>query len=765
MIKRFAAFISQHPKRVTIAFAVITAFLMVQFAQLRFDFTPQAMFSKRADAYAFYSSFIEEFGSDEKFFLLVIQGDDIFTPRGIALLDEITRELEDLADLKNTKSLANTPEIRNTGKEDLSILPFLDPPPETRRDYADLRERALQNKLFQRLYISPDGNTVGVITQMADHIDKVDQMRPVVEHVEDIIAGKSMEYPEFEIMLGGVPFVRVDMIRLLLRDQMLFIPLSFMILIIVSFLLFRSIQGVVLPLVTVMFIVVWGLGILRLGGGKMDILTNSLPTLMVIIGIADSIHLLGRYNEEIRRGLSREEAVYQSVRHIGIACLLTSITTAIAFSSLGISTNELLSRFGIFAALSIMAAYVVTITLLPILLLRWGRTAAPGKGRPQGGERLEPVLERCAGICSRHRRLIFTLGIGIVIFSFFGALRTGMSNNLFEFYKEDSAVYKANLVMEESLSGIIPYAISFRGEEDLFKDPGFLKKVYLLQQDLEKEPLVGKSLSLASIVREMHRAFNAEGMPENAMPTSREAVAQYLLLYSMSGHEEELERLVNHDHSWGSIDVRCRSADSDIISEHLSKVKGLVRSYFPEEVTPFQVTVTGAGVFAYQTLDDLMLDMVKSVFMAIVIIFIVITLEFRSLRIGLMSMIPNLIPVLFTYGIMGWMGIKLELSTIIVFTISLGIAVDDSIHFLVRFREEARKGRDIEQALQAAFKGAGSAILFTTIILVLGMGVLCLSSLPPTTRFAYLTATTLTSALIADLFLLPSCILIFRFKI
>jgi predicted RND superfamily exporter protein len=233
----------------------------------------------------------------------------------------------------------------------------------------------------------------------------------------------------------------------------------------------------------------------------------------------------------------------------------------------------------------------------------------------------------------------------------------------------------------------------------------------------------------------------------------------------MSGHEEELERLVNQDYSWGNIDVRCKSADSDIIGAHLRSVERWIHSIFPDEETSFQIHLTGVGVFAYSTLDDLIGDMIRSVFMAVGIIFIVITLEFRSLRIGLMSMIPNLIPVLLTYGAMGWMGIKLELSTVVVFTISLGIAVDDSIHFLVRFREEFRKHGDHEQAIRGAFQGAGKAIVHTTVILVLGLGVLSLSALPPTTKFAYLTATTLTSALLADLFVLPACILIFKSKL
>ena len=158
-------------------------------------------------------------------------------------------------------------------------------------------------------------------------------MSPVVEQVESIIARQAAKYPDFAIMAGGVPYMRVDMIRLLLRDQIRFTPLCLIMVVAVSYLMFRYIQGVVLPLVSVMFIVIWGLGILHLAGGKIDVLTNSLPILVMIIGVADSIHLLGRYDEEIQRGRTRKEAAYEAVRYIGVACLLTSFTTAIAFAS------------------------------------------------------------------------------------------------------------------------------------------------------------------------------------------------------------------------------------------------------------------------------------------------------------------------------------------------------------------------------------------------------------------------------------------------
>ena len=763
-MERFARLITEHPKRVALVFVLLTVFFGLQLLHLQVDFTPQAMFNKRDPDFKVYESFVEQFGSDDSFLLLLLRGGEIFSPRGMALLEELTERLDAIDDLKNIRSLSNLPEIRHTGKEGFSVIPFMDPPPQSPGDYRELRARAIGNPLYHRLYISSDGNTAAITAELRDGVEQVDQVRSVVEKVEAIADGVIGSYPEFEVLPGGIPYVRVDIIRCLLSDQMKFLPICAVMLFCVSYLTFRRLREVFLLMGTVTFIIIWGIGILSLCGGEINVLTSTLPSLVMIIGVADSIHLMRRYDEEIRKGRTRTEAIYWAVRHIGAACFFTSFTTAVAFASLGVSTNALLSSYGIYASLAILAAYAVTLTLLPLLLTRWGRQPRSDSREAPRDDRLGRLLDRSANFCIRHPRGLFFVGLAVVVFSLFGALRTGMSNSLFEFYRKDSPVYQSNLAIEESLAGITPYGISFEGEQGLFKDPDFLERLSLLQEHLEKDPLVRKTLSLADFIEQMHWAFHGEDS-EQAIPSTREAVAQYLLLYSLSGNEEDLARFVSDDYAWGNVDVRCDSEDSDVVSSHINNVKETVRSLFSGEGNPIRFHITGIGVFAFKTLDNLMQDMIKSVFMACVIIFIVIAVEFRSLRIALISMIPNLIPVLFTYGVMGWLGIKLQLSSVVVFSISLGIAVDDSIHFLVRFREEFAKHGDHEKAIQGAFRGAGRAIVYTTVILVLGLGVLTLSSLPPTVRFAYLTATTLTSALLADLFVLPACILVFRTRV
>ncbi len=757
--------IVRHPGRVFVAFALLTCFFAFQLLHLRVDFTPQATFNKRDPEYKLYESFVEAFGSDDTILVLLVRGEKLFSPAGLALLQELTGRLEALDELKQVRSLANLPEIRHTGGDGFSVFPFTDPPPENPAEFRELRSRALRNPLYQRLYISPDGTTTAVTVELMEGMDRIDEIRAVVEKVEAIAEEVGGGAERFEILPGGIPFVRVDMVRLLLRDQMKFMPMCGFMLILVSYLIFRSARAVAMLLGTVFFITVWAMGILSLCGGELDVLTSTLPTLVMIIGVADSIHLMGRYEEEIRRGHARKEAVYRAVRQIGGACFFTTLTTAMAFASLGVSSNAMLSHFGIFSSLAVVSAYGVTLSFLPLLLLRWGTLSVPGERETGSRDRLGRVLDRCANLCIRRPGVLFLAGLAVFFVSLLGAFRTGMSNDLFEFYREDSPVVRSNRAIEESLAGVIPYSVTFQGDPGLFKDPEFLEKMWRVQRRIEEEPLVRKSLSLADLIREMKWAFHGEAS-ERELPSSREAVAQLLLLYSLSGNQDELDRLVDDDYARGNIDVRTRSTDSGEMGAHIRRAREILREEFPEGSEhrghPLQSHITGVGVFAFKTLDNLMRDMIRSIFMACGIIFLVIAVEFRSLRIALMSSIPNLIPVLFTYGSLGWLGIQLELSTVVVFTISLGIAVDDSIHFLVRFREEFAAHGDRERAIRSAFRGAGRAIAYTTVILVLGLGVLGFSSLPPTVRFAALTAATLLSALLADLFVLPACIMLFR---
>ncbi len=761
----FARYITRHPGKVAIAFAVATCFMMFQLIHLRADFTLEAIFNKKSPEYKFYEPFSERFGKDDRLLVIMARGDDIFTPRGLTLLEEVTDLLQSIPELHNIYSLANIPEIRHAGEEGFSVDPFLDPPPQTPEEYQELRDRALQNQLYLRLYISPDARTGTVMAETIEDIQTVDEVRVVIEKLEDIITNLSNKYPDFELMLAGIPYVRVDIVRKLISDQMRFLPICFIVTTIIAYLTFRYIRSVVLILTTVMGILIWGMGILSFGGGEINVMNNILPALLMIIGVADSIHLIVRYDEEIRNGLARRGAIALAVRHIGVACFFTSFTTAIGFASLGISTNDLLSHFGIFASTGILAAYVVTITFLPLLLIRWGRKDVLNNKFRQGRYGLERILDGCADFCISHKWILFIIGMLIVIFSFIGGLRTGITNNLFEFHKEGTVVFQSNQVLEESLAGIIPYRISLRGENDLFKDPDFLERISALQQSLEKEPIVQKTLSLADFVKEMNWAFHGEGEAGKTIPASREVIAQYLFLFSLFDNAENIERLVDQGYGWGNIAIRCKNTASEIFLQHIETVKERIRTLFPEAGDDIDINITGDTIFIIKSIDNLMLDMMKSLIMAFVFIFFVIGLEFRSVRIALISIIPNIIPIVLTYGAIGWLGVKLEMTTIVVFTISLGIAVDDSIHFLMRFREEFHKDGNHENAIRVAFRGAGRAIVYTTVILVLGLGVLTLSSLPSTAKLAYLTATTLTSALLADLFILPACILIFRPRI
>ncbi len=765
-MKYFARFLISHPRIVGVVFGLMTCFFAYHLSQLKADFSPQNMFSVRSEAFDYYRDFVDQFGADDNFFIILVQGDDMFTPRGLAVLSELTEALEDMGSLQDTRSLTNLPEIRPDSNQGISIKPFLDPAPQTAADFSAIKERALKNSLFLGLYVSSDGTAAAVSTELITGIEEIAQIEEIVENIEALISGLQKKYPDFRIIISGIPFLRVDSIRLLIADQILFIPISFIIVLVVSYLTFRRKRPVLFIFVTVVFILVWGLGLMSFGGGEINMLTNVLPILVMIIGVADGIHLLVRYDEEVAISTVHREAVSRTVEHIGMACLFTSITTAVGFASLVASRNIALNRFGIFSAMAILTAYVVTIHLLPLLLLKWGH---PGLTVDRKGLPKDPfavLLNRCSGLVIRHPKIIYATGLAFVVFSLFGAFRTGISTNPFQFHKKTSVTFQNNLVLEKALAGIIPYSISFKGPEDLFKDPDFLSRMSLLQASLKQSPIVGKTLSLADFVQETRLAFYGGAEAADAEPLTREAVAQFLLLLSMSADgDAQLDKLVSPDYGWGSISVRCRASDSDEFFKHVQEVQTEIQALFPPQDATVTVSLTGDGVFVSESIHGLLTDMVRSIITAFVIIFALIAIEFRSLQMALISIVPNIIPVLLTYGMMGWLGVDVEMTSVVVFTLSLGIAVDDSIHFLVRFREEFRRTGSYDTAVENTFRSAGKAIVQTTLILVLGALVLTLSALPPITRFSYLTATTLTSALLADLFVLPACILIFRPRI
>jgi predicted RND superfamily exporter protein len=517
-------------------------------------------------------------------------------------------------------------------------------------------------------------------------------------------------------------------------------------------LLYRSIYEVAVPMLSVGLSAGYTVGLMSLFEVPIDILSNVLPLLVMVYGVADAVHLLGRVHEQMRRGEARDLAIRTAVRHLGLACLLTSATTSIGFASLLTGSMNILRRFGLFAAVGVMVAYVVTLVIAPLgVSLRPQR--APGRSYVAALPWLDRLLSAIASFAIARRRPLLVCATLLVAGTILVGSRVEVNNYLLGIYHDDNPTAIATRLAERKLEGVVRMQVSLQGKPGSIKNPAVLGAMQRLQDWLGRRPEVTSTISLATYVRELHRVVVGEA----AVPETREGVASLLL---MAEGEERLGRFVDYPYSKARILIGMRDVGARSYLPLVEEVEERLPPLFSE--LGIEAHVTGTSLVAYRGLDRLVYDLLKSLSVAFVIIGALLALVFRSVKIGLLSLIPNVLPLTTGLGYMAVVGMRLEPATVIIFSIAFGIAVDDTIHFFARYREEIQNGAAPGEAVRNTLRTAGRAMVFTSLVLITGFSVTLTSNFPGSAHFGELGGVILATALVTDLLVTPACLLVFK---
>jgi hypothetical protein len=559
----------------------------------------------------------------------------------------------------------------------------------------------------------------------------------------------------FPVYFSGFPVIQEEYTDKGLLEAWRFFVMSAGILCLFLYAAFRSSLGLYVPQLTVITSVIVLLGFMSLCGQEINLINNVIPSLLLVYGIADSIHLIHRYYEELGQGLSKREALIVVVRRMGIACFMTSFTTAVGFFSLTTATIGIIKGFGFFAGIGIFMAYLATIVLLPILL-SFHPTPRQGLGRTIDRGVMARALTQVARVNERFPKTLVFLGGLLFVVSALLCTRVHMESFILEELAEDNPIVQANEILDREMAGIFPYQVQIApGSEGGAWEPDFLKRVDRLQSYIASQPWIRKTFSVVTLLKEMHQAMNGGDPAFHRVPETRELVAQYLLLYSMSGDPEDLDALITPDGSY----LRLACQGMDMGTRAFFALKTLTEQKAEKLFEPpASYHVTGRSLLANRALNNIVRDMLVSFLSAFGIIFLAVTLLYRSVKAGLITMIPNVIPLVVTLGFMGLFGITLRVSTVVAFAICLGMAVDDTIHYLTRFREELHRTGDYVASMYKTLESAGRAIVLTTSMLIAGFLVFLSSDFKATHDFGLLSSVALTSSLIGSLVFLPAAL-------
>ncbi len=651
--------------------------------------------------------------------------------------------------VKQVHSLANANKIVGTS-EGIEITPLLQDLESTSLE--TIRERALEDELFNGYLVSADATFTTIVVAFQDMT--VLETDRAVRQVEEIIyKGKPAG---LNILFCGDIMMMSEFNRYAKQNQTIFPLLIMLIITAFMFILFRSFSRVVIVLAVVGICLCWALGFNCILGFSVNVVTGMLIPLVIILSIADCIHIIEYFDEVRADGADEREAFIETVRYITIPCFITSVTTAIGLVSLATSPIEAVKNFGIGSAAGIMFAFIVSILTVPLLL-----TLVPGAKKLREAAGWRALLKRVSRVNDHRTNAVLVVTVlGFIVFGL-GIAWMQVETNQMEWFPKDSPFYLASMEIDRDLSGAGDLEVLISGEEGILKDPDVLKRMDSLAGEIKDYPLVEKILSLPVYIKRINMALHDDNPAENRVPDRQALIAQELFLFSLSdAGRQELQRLVTPDYARGRIAVKIRiqSTRSRDIVDLANSIEKRARELFAG--TGVTVHVNGIS-FMYNILYKYLLEsQVKSFAIAFVLVTVILFVIFRSTLYGALSITPNLLPIIFIIGLMGWMGITLNVGTVMVASVALGIALDDTIHYLTRFRKElASSSCSLQEVASMTTVFTGKAIIFTSVVNIAGFLVPMLSGFQPTRQFGLLVAMTLSFALAADLFVLPASII------
>ncbi len=739
---------------IIILLAIIVTSLLAKHSMPPTDNSMDIWLESSDPAYRAYMAYQDQFESEE-FIILVFHGPDIFSQQNLQVLQRLTLGLENIEGIDRVMSLTNAEELRSLSDGTLESVPLVGTEiPSDSETIKKIRDYALNSPFYIDNLISRDAETTAVYGIVSDR--DIGARRRMLEKIEVMVRAEEKE--NHKIYLSGSPVMDAEFERMSEEDSITFTFVTSFMIVAILYILYRSLSGVFLPLLVVGLATIWTLGLYGFLGHTLNMMTIMLPAVILAISVADAIHLMCQYNDEhLERPGDKQQALIRTLGKVGVPCLFTSMTTAIGFGSFIISEIGPVRLNGVFTALGIMLAFLVTVTLLPALLC-YLKPLKITHRKGEGGDWVSRWLEASIRVVDRRPKAIICIGFVVLVISLIGITKLKRETNSIEFFKKTSPFRISLEFIEKKLTGTFSLEILFEGPPDSLKDPAVLAKVEDLRDYLHAQPSITKTLHINDLLMEMNRIMHDGDEAFYTLPATRNEVAQYLLLYEMTGGET-LNMLMNHDHSLARLSIRSISMPIESAKELIEALAQRLERSFNG---PVQANITGIVPLWIKVDSYLLTSQTQSFFIAATGIFIMMCILMRSLRVGLLSMIPNLFPIVVTMGVMGWTGIRLDTATIMITSVALGIAVDDTIHFLARFRRELAICNDYDEALHRTIRTIGRAIFFTSIILFWGFISLTFGHFKPTIYFGFLTSLTMIVALVGDIFLLPVLLKLFR---
>jgi hypothetical protein len=755
LASRFGAWLVRRKLAVVAFFAVLTGLSAALLPSLRFDFRPEAMLQFNDEEEAFAQQFAQTFGSDDALLLLVLRAKSgsMLDPDGLSLLYRATARAESSEAVAGVYSLVRVPRAEAASGAAALLLGKAPPPlieglPVYPEDAARVQHAVQRSQLLRGQLISKDGKTALVVLSLRPEFTAPLQLDTPLRALESEL--REIAGEQYSAHWGGLPYVRTETVRNMKSEQLILWPVVGAIYFVLLLLMFRRLAQALLPLIAVGFATLWAVGLMVVFDQPVNLINNTLPSLILIIGVSNAIYLLVHILDQRRAGHDITGSIAASVRELNVACFLNTLTTALGFASLVVARSYLLRGFGWLTGLGVMFTYVATIALLPALSSFTSLTPAPLRSaRGAFGEHLSA---RAAEVLMR-RPWLWLAGAGFLFLgTALAGLRVPVDAKVLDAFEESHPVNQANRLIETELGGILPLEIDLKMAPGQAGKAETLRRLAQLEAKLQAREGVLSTLSLNGLLREA-------GVSTPDGPSSDAQVAAGLAVLRRI-QPQALARQVTQDLSEMRLGVRLPDEGMQKTLAHIRAVEALTAEVFPPE-SGVQHRITGAAYLSAIGLDAFVGDLFYSLLTATITIVLVLVIFFRSFAAGALSVFPNVLPLSGTLALLPLLGYEINTTTVVVFTISIGMSVDNSIHLIAAFREEATRHTDLREAIRETFRSTGRAVALSNLLLIGGFVVLLLSGFEPIRRVGVLTMTTIAVGLVSVFLIMPAQLALF----
>ncbi len=740
---KFAKWIIRWPWITLSILLLITGFFLAGIPRLQIDNSVDSMLPVDHPARLLYDDVNGTFGGTDVM-VVAVHSDNVFSEAALTQIIELTEAFQRLPGVDEVVSLSTAK--RMDGEEGtLVVRDLMLTVPESDEERDNLREYVLSQEMYVNNIISSDGLYAGIVVELLPDVDDsavYASLRQVVDEQENAA----------DIYVAGGPAVSAEMTGSMKGDLVRLIPFVVLVLAIVLYLSLRTVAGVILPLAVVLLTVIWTAGLMAWIGIPMAMISTTLPIMLIAIGVADAIHILTEYYAGLRSGEEKRSAIRTVVKHIGVAIVLTSITTLVGFLSLGTSPVQQVMQFGLFVGFGVMAALAITLTLIPAALElgRGPRLATRKETKPSFSTRGLAWLSR---FVVKRRKALLLLGGMLFVLAAIGGTRLAVETNTLRFFRPETPIRQATEVVDGSFGGSESLSIVVAGD---IKSPDVLNGMLDFQDWAKTLPEVGYTASVADYVTQINEALHDNDPAERVIPQTRNAVAQEILLYEMSSDPSDFARVVNYNYEQARIVLRMESLSSSELGELVQQVED---EAIRRSDGQFDVGITGSS-YLFKVLTDLLVSgQILSLLVSLLGVALVVGLIFRSVRFGLLSMIPLGFTITLNFGIMGWLNIPLDTATTMLASIAIGIGIDYTVHFLSKYRRELRAGSSSHAAVGETIQTTGRAIAYNVMAVAAGFAVLLFSSFGPIATLGALVALSMGISGLAALTLLPAALM------